>query len=53
MGGAKEFFNFNDYLSSLNWIYIVQSKDDVFGKLKDFKPSMENHIKTKDQLSKD
>jgi hypothetical protein len=47
LGGAKYFLTFTDDFSCLTWIYIVQSKDDVFGKFKDFKLLVENQAETK------
>jgi hypothetical protein len=47
LGGAKYFLTFTNDFSHLTWIYIVQSKDDVFGKFKDFKLLVENQVETK------
>jgi hypothetical protein len=47
LGGAKYFLTLTDDFSHLTWVYIVQSKVNVFGKFKDFKLLVENQVETK------
>jgi transposase InsO family protein len=43
--GAKYFLTFIDDFSRFLWIYTIQSKDEVCGKLKEFKSLVENQSK--------
>jgi hypothetical protein len=47
LGGSKYFLTFIDDFSCFLWIYTIQSKDEVFGKFKEFKSLVENQSEKK------
>jgi hypothetical protein len=44
IGGAKYFLAFTDDFSHFLSVYIIKSKDEVFGKFMEFKSLMEKHF---------
>ena len=47
LSGAEYFVTFIDDHSRKTWIYFLKTKDDIFGRFKEFKALVENLIRKK------
>ena len=45
LSGYEYYVTFIDDYSRKTWIYFLKTKDEVFGKFKEFKALIENHLK--------